>query len=377
MIRTFIFSLIIFVPLLLKSEYIWEYSLAEPALQRGIESLYNYKFDDAISILDSAIKLDISHPVPPFVLISAKWLKAQMQIGYMASYDTIRQEVEKTIPIYKKLLINKPDDPELLLYLGSTYGMRARTALANKEWFDVLYFGYQGLNYIKKGQDLDKNLLDLNMPIGLMEYFSCLSSPAIQLGAKIAGISPNCQQGLNHLSIAANKSRYSWIEASNVLTYAYLHIERDFIKADYYISRLTDKFPEHPFFALLKGELLAKAERWESLDSLLPKLEKFANFGSELQKNESKIKLEYIYALKAFYNKDYSLSIEKCNWIIDNYDMEFDWLKGFVYLLRGKNFDLLENRILAVNDYNNVLKMDQFYPEVDEAKFYLKTPFSL
>ena len=57
--------------------------------------------------------------------------------------------------------------------------------------------------------------------------------------------------------------------------------------------------------------------------------------------------------------------------------MEFDWLKGFVYLLRGKNFDLLQNRLLAVNDYKNVLKMDQFYPEVDEAKFYLTTPFSL
>ena len=113
------------------------------------------------------------------------------------------------------------------------------------------------------------------LPIGIMEYFSCLSSPPIQLGARIAGISPDCKQGLDHLSIAARKSHYSWIEASNILTYAYLHIERDYDKADYYVSLLMDKFPGHPHFALLKGEVLAKSKRWTHLDRLLPKLDQF------------------------------------------------------------------------------------------------------
>ena len=48
--------------------------------------------------------------------------------------------------------------------------------------------------------------------------------------------------------------------------------------------------------------------------------------------------------------------------------MEFDWLKGFAHLLRGKSYDILDNRDFAITDYKAVLKMDPYYPEVDEAR---------
>ena len=96
-----------------------------------------------------------------------------------------------------------------------------------------------------------------------------------------------------------------------------------------------------------------------------------------MQRDECRLKLEYLYALIAFNDGNYDLSISKCDWIITNYNMEFDWLKGFVYLLRAKNYDLLQKRKLALKDYKNVIKMDQYYPEVSEAKDYIKNPFSL
>ena len=127
----------------LHAEYSWERSSAEPFVQGGVDALYNYHFDNAIILLDSAALIDNSHPVVPFVLIAAKWLQSQTQDGYDSSYKMINAEVENTIPIYKKLIENNPDDPEMVLYLGSTYGIRARTAMAGKDWLDVLYFGYQ------------------------------------------------------------------------------------------------------------------------------------------------------------------------------------------------------------------------------------------
>ena len=63
--------------------------------------------------------------------------------------------------------------------------------------------------------------------------------------------------------------------------------------------------------------------------------------------------------------------------IIDNYHMEFSWLEGFTYLLRGKTYDILGQRSEAKSDYKNVLEMDYFYKEVKEAEIYLESAFSL
>jgi len=61
-------------------------------------------------------------------------LYAQTIDGYETSYDVIYDEVKKTIPLYKKLIKEYPENAEYLLYLGSTYGLRARVSLATKKW---------------------------------------------------------------------------------------------------------------------------------------------------------------------------------------------------------------------------------------------------
>ena len=362
-----------FITILLFSSFLLpannrEISPAELIVQDGINAMYNYEFENAITILDSAWQIDSIHPVPPFVLIAAKWLHTQIREGYDASYEKIDSEVEATLPIYKSLIAQYPENPEYYLYLGSTYGIRARTALAGKAWLDVLYFGYQGLKYIRNAQDMDSELKDVYMPLGLMEYFACLSAAPVQWGAKLVGLSTDCEVGLNHLEIAAKESQYSWIEASNVLTYAYLHIERDFNKAEQINAPLVNQFPGHPYFAFLRGELLAKTKKWDELDELMPKLREFASKGPFLQQNECQLKLAYIEGVTAYYKKDYTNAISKFNWILSNYHMEFDWLKGFTHFLRGQTHEEIGEFELAIADYKDVLKMDSYYPEVDKAQ---------
>jgi len=337
--------------------------------------LYNYQFDFAIAILDSAWNLDDEHPLIPFVLISAKWLKTQTEEGYDASYLLIDNEVEKTIPIYKELIEKYPNDPEIVLYLGSTYGIRARTAMASKEWLNVLYYGFKGLKYVRKAHNMDENLMDVYMPMGLMEFFSCLSPAPVKLAAKIAGLEVDCKMGLQYLNIAATESHYSWIEASNVLTYVYLHIQREYKQSQQYIDSLVKEFPKHPFFAFMKAELLAKTGKWDKLELMMPRLEEFAESGPYLQKNECQLKLAYIRSLKAFHNGNYSESLSQTNWILENYHMEFDWLKGFTFLIQGKCFDILGDRRSAIKAYKQVMKMDRYYPEVEEGRAYLDTPY--
>ena len=177
--------------------------------------------------------------------------------------------------------------------------------------------------------------------------------------------------GLQYLNTAALESHYSWIEASNVLGYAYLHIQRDYEKCLQFINPLVESFPGHPFFAFMRAELLAKTERWDELGLMMPKLEIFAVSGPFFQKNECQLKLAYIRGLEAFHHGNYDKAVKQTNWILENYHMEFDWLKGFAYLLQGQSYDMLGVHHEAKKAYKQVLKMDSYYPEVEEVKAYL------
>ena len=350
------------------SQYSWERSSSEPILQEGVRALYNYEFNKAISLLDSAALLDPKHPVIPFIKLSAKWLKSQSEEGYSESYETINMEVDRLIPIYSYYIGQFPNDPEYLLYLGSTYGMRARTALASKEWLSAFLSGYRGLRYILKAEALDDKLVDIYMPIGLMEYFACLSLAPIKWGAGILGLSSECSTGLFHLEYAADKSHYSWVEAANVLAYAYLHVERDYEKANIYITKLVDAFPNHPYFIFLKAELLAKTFQFKELDRVGPLLDKFISEGSVIDRKECKLKYNYILSIKDLHKGRYSEALIKTDFILNHYTMEFDWLLGFTYFLRGEIYEAIGDSNKAIVNYKKVLDMDTYYPEVKIAR---------
>ena len=168
--------------------------------------------------------------------------------------------------------------------------------------------------------------------------------------------------------MAVNHSHYSWIEASNVLAYIYLHLERDYDNSERILLPLIESYPGHPYFTLLYGELLAKSKQWDALEKFMPTLESLATQGPMLQQNECRLKLHYIQGLKAFHHQKYLQTIDHCNWMLNNYHMEFDWLKGFAYFLRGNAFEASGQPIPALTDYKKVLNMESYYPEVEEAR---------
>ncbi|MFQ6609336.1 MAG: tetratricopeptide repeat protein [Fidelibacterota bacterium] len=351
-------------------------SPAQPYIKSGISNLYNYHFDLALTSLDSAVLIDPIHPVQPFVRLAVKWLKAQTEHGYEASYSVIEEEVNTLVPWYDSMVKKYPNDPEYPLYLGSTYGMKARIALAKRHWLDVIIFGYQGYKYVNIAREIDPELPDIQMPIGLMEYYSSKMPGSIQWIAGLFGIHADTRFGLEKLEIAASTSQYSWIESSNVLVYAYLYMEKDYENALKWVRPLTEEFPDNPMFKLLMAEALAKSYKWNELDQMLPGLKRFTAQGSDLLRNECQLKYLHILALKAFEKSDYQTVIELTTEMIDHYKMEFDWLLGFAHLLRGKAIELSGDRQAAIKDYQATASMDNKYPEVEEAKKLIRIPIS-
>ena len=54
--------------------------------------------------------------------------------------------------------------------------------------------------------------------------------------------------------------------------------------------------------------------------------------------------------------------------MLSNYYMEFDWLKGFAHFLQGESYEQNGDFGLAIANYKEVLKMESYYLEVEEAR---------
>ena len=360
---------------LLITNFLFSNLIDELILKKGIDELYNYNFDQSLVYLDSVITINPEHPVPYFVKIANKWLNTQINVGFDSSYQVIYNEVEKVIPIYKKLIKENPEKAEYYLYLGSSYGLKARVDIAKKDWFGVIWSGYIGLDNIQYAQKLDSQLYDVYMPIGLMEYYASISSKPVQWSASILGIKPESKAGIKHLELASQNSKYSWIESNTVLIYSYLYFENNLEKALEISVKMYKQFPGHPYFIFLYAESLLRLNKISAFENILIELYEKPNSYPKIQKNECELKLNYLLALYYFTKNNFNATLDRCKWIIENYNMEMDWLLGFTYLLQGKVFDLTGERERAIENYNKVLLIDNLFKYQIYAEKYLKIKY--
>ena len=144
--------------------------------------------------------------------------------------------------------------------------LKARVDLAQSDWMGLIVSGSRGFRYISEAIEEDPYLYDAYMPIGTLEYFLCRSNSALQMIGKLFGLKSDCKEAVRKLELSSNNAEYSWVEAKNVLSYIYLYIERDYVKAYNVSNSLTQSFPGHPFFLYLEAESLIKLKDYEEYD---------------------------------------------------------------------------------------------------------------
>ena len=347
----------------------WEISESQIYIDKSINYLYNFEFDSSLIYLDIAEKIDIEHPVIPFLRTSALWLKVQTEVGFEESYEQIKKSIDIYIPFYKNNIELYPSNPEYYLYLGSLYGLLSRIELAYGHWFKVLFPTMKGYYYVSKAYEIDPFLYDVYTPMGMSSYYACMSEGFIKFCSKVIGVEMDCELSIEYLETASDKSYYSWIEANNILAYIYIYRERDFVKALDKINPLLEEFPNHPYFPFLKGAALVRMHNWEEYEELRPILEDLSlNHNSSIVKAECLIKLRFLDAYKAFYNNDYLSVVTLTTEIINNYNMEFDWMLGLAHYLRANAYIEIDEIDNAKSDLLITSNMKFKFPEVEEAK---------
>ena len=327
-------------------------------LWRGIDAMYSYRFAAAAAALDSVIAGDPYNVVAPFVAVANHWLKSLTEQGYQASHAALLQAIDATLPHYEAMIARFGRRADILLYFGSTYGLRARIALADKRWTAVIYSGLKGWRLIRQAHKLDPTLADAYLPIGIFEYYAGMSSKPVQLIARMFGINPDRAAGIQELEQAVLQAPLAWIEAASTLSIVHLYIENNPGLAYHYADLLTRHYPEHYYFNFLKVEALVRTRRLDEEKAFMPELKALFMQSHPSQQLEWSLKFANLEAELAYDEGNWAVALERSHWVIDHYDMEFDWHLGFAYHLRGRIRERQADLAGARNDYRSVVKLD-------------------
>ena len=77
----------------------YELSTAQSVIDDAVYELYNFRFDESLSLLDKAEDLDSKHPLIPFLTTTLLWQKSQTEEGYKESYIKFKESFKESIDI--------------------------------------------------------------------------------------------------------------------------------------------------------------------------------------------------------------------------------------------------------------------------------------
>lgn len=343
----------------------------EALLWRGIDAMYSYRFEEAAQSLEEVMQRSPENPVAPFIAVANAWLRAMTEEGIRESHQALLASIDAAIPKYNAMLASQPDRAVALLYLGSTYGLKARVALSGKRWGTVVTAGLKGWRMVNRANSIDSTMMDAYLPIGIFDYYTGASSAPIRFMARLFGMNPDKEAGIEKLHRATEEAPYAWIEAASTLAILLLYIEDKPERALQYVERLVEKYPDNYYFNFLKEDALVRTGKYAAARQYLPELATLLETAHPNQKLEWELKFANVEASLALADRDQEQALERATWVIDNYAMEFDWHLGFALMTRGTVREQGGDFGGARRDYKRARALDNRTYVIVESKIAL------
>ena len=370
MLRFYYFSLFFFSSILASDYYEGDFAVKE-----GVYAFYNYDFDQAVNILTKARKDFPDHPGVHLIWAASRWVKAQSNLTIEETYNMLESDLKDIEYIYSDLTKKYPHDPVFKLYRGSAIGLKARVTLGRKQWLRTLSYAYKGFNIIEDVSKKHPDIIDAQLPIGIIEYYAGMSNSMLKWAIKLYGLNASRDLGLQKMNLAAESGSWSWIEAKSILSNVYLWVEDEPILALTHSKDLVKHFPKNYYFKLLHLESCIRTNNLSVSKVIIKEMEDDL---SNLLSNQVVWYGPYLLYEKAlyFFKKDeFKNALSLVNQAVNSYAAELDIVLGNAYLLQGKCFDKLGKRKQAKESYNMCIDLNNLSDAILKSKTYLENPY--
>jgi tetratricopeptide (TPR) repeat protein len=255
-------------------------------LERGIQLVYEDRFQEATTLFNRLQQAFPNHPAPYFYRAAAYW-------SWMSSYrfnkfqSQLEEDVQKAIDIGNELLKTRQDDPWLNFYIGATYGYQAFFRGRSWNFIGAYVDGRKGLGNLNEALEKDPTLYDAYLGLGAYNYWRTARSSFIRI---IAFWMPDKRDlGLEQMEFAAQHGRYTPDEATMALVTA-LYDCKKYCRALEVLEEFMAPYQTQLISSLyLHGRLLVEFQCWpevrQTFTEILGRLEnyRFPSIGYQVE----------------------------------------------------------------------------------------------
>jgi tetratricopeptide (TPR) repeat protein len=366
-----------------------------PAVRAAYQHFYNLDYDGALSRFQ---KIQQQHPQDPiavdYVLLTTVFHELYQHDlldttlyaheGFLTSKrlvtedPKVRQQIEsltqQAIALSNQRIKQNPQDKDAYFARGYARSLHATyVGLMDHSFLGGLREALRARGDEEKVLQLDPQYMDARMIVGI-HLFAVASLPfPLRWMAGIAGIGGSKSKGLAYLRESAAHGVITSVESKTALSLFLRHDAR-YQEAIVVQRQLADEYPHDYLFQLEVANLLKDAGEGQSAIAVYhvvlhdamrphyfvePRLQLSWYGLAETLRGQRDIRG----AADAYMQ---AAAQPTCS----------DWLKLRSQLNAGKMFDLLHERMQAMQQYHLVIAANGDSPQADDARKFLKTPFT-
>ncbi len=358
----------------------------------GLDLLHNLDHDLASEYFKELKSQFPEHPAPPQYLAHTIWLRELFRrhelnldrftapgsfdkpsVTAMAASDRqlFFDNIAACQSLASKILEEVPGHKDARYFMGLSEGILASFAFTiDRNKGRAFKHGKKAYRQHKDLVTEDRQYHDAYMSIGLYEYVVSNLPWYIKWLAAIMGYHGSEEQGLEYLSLAAEKGRYVSTDASVLLMVLLVREER-FEEALNVVTGLRQKHPRNYLFHLNRARIL---EYMDETDQAVREYRRIVELAESETLNYQKLSLSSFYyelggkLLKLSRHRQALLQFQKAIAHSDTSDRQ----RALSHLKAGQIHDIEGEPTEAVAHYEQVLRLEEFANSHDIARKVLK-----
>ncbi len=357
--------------------------LDDPAFEaeatRGLDLLYNMKFDEAEAIFDRLAAKTPDHPVAPFLQALVPWWQILMDLSDTSHDDAFFAAMDEVIDRSDRLLRRDRDNVDAQFFKGAALGFRGRLQSNRRRWLKAALDGKRAMGYVLDVAEEDPGNADFVFGKGIYDYYAAAIPERYSWSKPFVAMFPEGSEsrGLAAMHRTFRDGTYIQTEAAYFLLQIYYLYERDYDKSLQFITWLRTKYPDNAFFHALEGRIYARFGRWDRADEIFQTV--MRRYGQHETGYNDAVAEQALYYLgrtqQMKQNYGQALALYYRLEQIAEGRPQRSAFKTLGRLRQGMSHDARGERDKALRRYRETLALEDFAGSHDRARRYLEHPY--
>jgi len=339
-----------------------------------MNALYNLNFPMAFDIFDQMVRNSPTDPAGYFGSALAWWWELEVRLGESSpkDEDQFEQAVKQAITVAEQVIDKEPGNAKAFLCLGGVYGLRGRREAFGHHWLSALFDGRRTRRYQSRALELDPQLEDAYLGIGLFDYYVA-TLPAVIRALSFLGRGDR-EKGLQELDRAATKSLFSRTAARLLLISINTGPEKKPLEALRLAEELMEEYPESPFMRLMELMVLFENHDGVLMERRAREFIDRINQGAPRYETGDLTRGHFMLGAALSVQGKWSQAVEALSRAIQAARPTDPYLTSTL-VCRGEAYDVLGQRPSAIADYKRALGTPKFWDYQKEAQHHLREPY--